>query len=266
MKKIFLLSLISVFVFASCKKDKKDDVKQDGTTPVSEYKLIKKDTASNDLIVELFAKTETIEMGYTKLYVKVKDLNGNAVENAMVSFMPMMDMGSMQHSSPFENPVFKSSSKFYEGMVIFTMASDHGTWELTVTVNGEDVDLPINVLSSPTGIKNVGSYNGTDGKKYIVSLVRPVKWVMGVNDISVMVHRGESMMMSFPPVDDFTIEMDPQMTSMGHGSHNNISPTSDGNGYYSGKVTYTMTGDWKINLDLIKDGDLIANADLDILF
>ncbi len=265
MKKIFILSLISAFVLVSCKKDKDVNPLADGVNPASEYKLIKKDTASNDLVVELYSKTATVEVGYTKLYVKVKNFDGTAVENATVKFMPMMDMGTMQHSSPFEEPVFKSSSKFYEGMVVFTMDSGQGDWTLTVNVNGEDVSFPIHVLASPVGTKYVGTYSGTDGVKYIVSLVKPFDWTVGMNNFSIMVHKKETMT-SFPPVDGFTIAFDPQMTSMGHGSPNNVSPTSAGGGYYNGKVNFTMTGDWRLNLDLIDAGDTIANTYIDILF
>src|SRR5690554_854834 len=265
MKKIFILSLISAFIFTSCKKDKNEDPTSGGVTPPSEYTLIKKDTTANDLVVELFTKTETIEIGYTKLYVRVKDFNGNAIDNANVTFMPMMDMGNMEHSSPLEQPVFKTSSKLYEGMVVFTMHSGQGDWWLTVNVNGEDVVFPINVLDSKTGTKYVGSYTGTDSEKYVVTLVKPFNWKVGMNDFSVMVHKKETMM-SFPAIDNFTVAMDPQMTSMGHGSPNNISPTSAGDGYYNGKVNYTMTGDWRLNFEFIEAGDTIISAYIDVLF
>lgn len=266
MKKLFLLSLMSAFLFVSCNKEKDDkDEKTGGTTPSSVYKLLEKDTTDNDLIVELYAKTQAIDMGYTPLYVKIKDFNGNVVENALVSFMPMMDMGTMEHSSPVIQPVFNSNSKYYEGVVVFTMASSAGEWDLDIMVNGEKATFDINVLMNPTGTKYVGSYNGTDGEKYIVTLVKPFVWSVGMNDVSFMVHKKETMM-AFPAVSDFTIAMDPQMTSMGHGSPNNVSPISVGNGFYNGKANFTMTGDWRLNLDLIKTGDTIVSANIDILF
>ena len=267
MKNIFLLSLMSAFLFTSCNKENGIPVDPitGEPTPTTEYKLLKKDTTDNDLIVELYSKTETIEMGYIPLYLKIRDISGSAVENALVLFMPMMDMGMMQHSSPVEQPVFNSDSDYYEGMVVFTMASSMGSWNLSVNVNGEDASFTINVLENPTGTKYVGSYNGTDGEKYIVSIVRPFEWSVGMNDVSIMVHKNQSMM-SFPAVSDLIIAMDPQMTSMGHGSPNNVSPVSVGNGYYDGQVNYTMTGDWRLNLDLIKAGDTIVNSYIDILF
>lgn len=268
MKKILILSLISTFAFVSCKKDEKNDVISENS--VSEYKLIKKDTTANDLVVALFSKTATIEVGYTPLFLEVKDLSGNVVENAVLTFMPMMtmqmEMGEMEHSSPYEAPVFDSSSKFYEGMVIFTMPSGSDAWRLVVNVNGDELVFPIQVLPSPTGTKYVGSYNGTDSEKYIVTLVKPFDWKVGMNDLSIMVHKRMAMGMSFPAVDDFEVVMDPQMTSMGHGSPNNVSPISVGNGYYEGQVNYTMSGDWRLNFDLIKAGDTIVEAYIDVLF
>lgn len=266
MKKILILSLVGAFVFASCKKDKTDEPTTGGTAPVSEYTLLKKDTTANDLVVELYAKTETIEVGYAKLYVKVKNFAGDAIENATLTFVPEMDMGNMQHSSPIEQPVFNSNTKMYEGMVVFTMHSGLGDWTLDVDVNGEIVTFPVNVLDSQTGTKYVGSYTGTDAEKYIVTLVKPFDWKVGMNAVSIMVHKKESMM-SFPAVDNFTIEMDPQMISMGHGSPNNTSPISVGNGYYEGQVNYTMTGDWRLNFLLMSAGDtIVENAYIDILF
>src|SRR5690554_4810887 len=137
MKKIFLLSLMSAFLLVSCKKEKEEDSTIDGISPTSQYKLIDKDTTDTDLIVELFAKTTTIDMGYTPIYLKVKDFGGTTVENANVSFLPVMDMGSMEHSSPVEQPTFNSSTKMYEGMAVFTMSSDHGEWELNTIINGD---------------------------------------------------------------------------------------------------------------------------------
>ncbi|MDT4842046.1 hypothetical protein FQZ97_759270 [compost metagenome] len=75
-------------------------------------------------------------------------------------------------------------------------------------------------------------------------------------------------MMNFPAQDNLTIEMTPEMPSMGHGSPNNISPVSTGNGHYKGKVNYTMTGDWRLHLK-VSDANgtvLLQDAFIDILF
>lgn len=57
--------------------------------------------------------------------------------------------------------------------------------------------------------------------------------------------------MSFVPVDNFKIIIDPRMPGMGnHGSPNNVDLTQTTDKVYRGKLSLTMTGYWKINLQL----------------
>lgn len=265
MKKVFILPILSLSLFFSCNKEEEKTTENEGTNTSSAYQLIKKDTTDTDHIIKLFAKTSTLDMGYHPLYMKIKNLGGEELSTLSPSLLPMMDMGTMKHSSPVVQPTYNSEINMYEGAAIFTMASTMGEWELKTIVEEDTTDLELNVLESQAGFKHVGSYNGMDGEKYIVSLVRPNDWKVGINDVEIMVHKKENMM-SFPAVEGLTIYMDPQMTSMGHGSPHNISPVDVGNGVYAGKVNYTMTGDWRLNLDLIKEGDTIVNANIDILF
>jgi len=50
--------------------------------------------------------------------------------------------------------------------------------------------------------------------------------------------------------------MEPEMPAMGHGSPNNVNPVAIGNGHYKGKVNFTMTGLWQVNLDFMMGADL----------
>lgn len=263
MKNLFLLALFSAMLFVSCEKDKTDDTIDTST----KYTLVGKETADNDLTVELYSKTTTLEVGYQNLYVKVKDAQGDIVKNATVLFEPEMDMGQMQHGSPVVQPVYSSKSKLYEGTVIFTMPSGSmGSWVLAINVNGSDVVLPVEISPSKTGTKYVGSYSGTDAKKYFVTLVKPFSWKVGMNDFSIMIHN-VNVDHEFVPVEGLLIEFDPQMTSMSHGSPNNVNPTDKTGGYYKGKVNLTMTGDWRLFFDIYAEGELIIeDAYIDILF
>lgn len=262
MKKIILLALLGAVIFAGCKKDDVDEIKDDIITNIN-YQTIFKDTTDNDLVLTLMAETKNIKVGYTPIYISVKDFDGNRINNADVKISPIMDMGGMEHGCPIIQTSYNSDKKLYEGASIFTMA---GEWDFEIEVDGSKVEQTINIGDLPSGIKHVGNYIGADGKDYVVSLVKPVKWKVGMNDFSIMIHEMEDDMIEFTPLDDFTIYFEPEMTSMEHGSPNNISPTNDGNGFYSGKVNFTMTGDWRLNLDLIKNDETIVNASLDIVF
>jgi hypothetical protein len=79
-----------------------------------------------------------------------------------------------------------------------------------------------------------------------------------MNEIEFTLHRKASMM-SWPADSTYTIEITPEMPSMGHGSPNNVNPTHVGNGHYKGKVNFTMTGEWKVNVVVKKDGTPVSN-------
>lgn len=265
MKNILFVGIACALALTSCKKEEVAPTTTTTPTPTSESLVtISSDTTSNNEVVTLFSQSANLKTGYNKMYVSVKNLNGTSISNATVTYAPLMDMGTMMHASPVEQPVYNSTIDKYEGVVVFTMASTAGTWTLDVNVNGNPVTFTVNVTEAPT--KVVGSYTGTDGNSYIVTLVPLAAWTVGMNDMEIMIHKKETMM-SFPADNDFSIVLDPEMVSMGHGSPNNVSPTSIGNGHYKGIVNLTMTGDWRFNMELSKNSTVIhSNAYLDILF
>lgn len=263
MKKLFFVAMTGLLVFSSCKKEEIEPTEPD-TPTTSSFTLIGTATNTNNETIKLYASKSSLNTGYNKLWVEVKDAAGNAVTNATVTFAPLMDMGSMQHSSPVEHPVYKSTLSKYEGVVVFTMSSMSGTWTLDVLVNGTAVTFPLTIGEAPT--KVVGSYMGTNGTTYIVTLVPPSKWNVGMNDLEIMIHRKASMM-DYPTEETLTTIFEPEMVSMSHGSPNNVSPVHIGNGHYKGVANLTMTGDWRFHFELYASGVMVhSDAYLDILF
>jgi len=260
MKKLIFTALLGALVLISCKKE--DTTPETPETTQSLHYVIATATTSANETVTLYSEEATFLTGYNNVYVTVTDANGAAVTDAIINYAPLMTMTSMTHSAPVEQPTLVDNK--YKGAVVFTMSSLAGQWSLTVDVNGNPVNFNLTVNESTT--KMVGSYVGTDGTTYFISLVRPVDWTVGLNDVEVLINSKASMM-SFPADNDFTIVMDPEMISMGHGSPNNISPTLVGNGHYKGVVNYTMTGDWRLHFNLSKNGtEIHSDAFLDILF
>lgn len=71
--------------------------------------------------------------------------------------------------------------------------------------------------------------------------------------------------MDFPLVQNYRIEVDPRMPGMGnHTSPNNVDLGYDATtGIYKGKLNFTMTGYWKINLKLEnQNGELLKGEDI----
>lgn len=262
MKNLFaFFAMLSVLFLFSCKKDEKTD-----PTPVSTQKSpIASAKTADGYTVELLGDTNVLFTGYNKLYFRVLDASGKAVTNATPEVTPLMDMTTMSHATPHDAVQWNSSENLYGSAVTFIMpTTPDGNWYLSVKIAGNTTKMPVTVKDYPTKVLN--SAKGTDSVFYYAALVRPKAWTVGMNDITFAVYKRESMM-DFPAVSDLTLEMTPEMPSMGHGSPNNVSPTSIGNGLYKGRVNFTMTGDWRIHLKLSRNGSEIVNdLPLDILF
>ncbi len=206
----------------------------------------------------------TLETGYNKIYLDVKSTaTGEQVPEASINLLPMMNMTSMSHSAPVEDPAnTPDDDGYYEGAVVFTMpGNEDESWTMAVAINQNGVPDTVNFdlsVTSPDEARIVSFVSPLDGKSYFISLVEPSAPVVGLNDIELTVHYKESMI-NFPADDDVAITIYPEMPSMGHSSPNNVDPVSTGNGHYKGTVNFTMTGWWRINLTLSKNDELMSD-------
>lgn len=257
-----MMLLAVLFSFASCSKD--DDINTD-----QELKKARIDekTTSSGVSVTLWADNEDLTVAWNKLYVSLETATGANITNAAITYTPVMNMMTMEHASPVEQPVYNAEQALYEGAVVFSMPSGTmGSWKLTVSVNNEPVVFDIEVKPAAANTKHTATVVGTDGISYTVSLIQPLKPKTGINDLLILINKRQDMM-SFPAVEDFSVELTPEMPSMGHGSPNNVSPVHTGKGRYSGKVNFTMTGDWRLRFKLKRGSTtIVEDVALDLLF
>ncbi|MCO6496558.1 MAG: FixH family protein [Chitinophagaceae bacterium] len=254
--KHILYGLIGLsLIFASCGKTKFEP-----ENPTQNLHKLGQGLLSTGDTVALFSE-EALINGYQKIFIQLPATYGSS---SNIKISSLMDMGTMKHSSPSVPPIYNNQSGLFEAAVVFTMSSNAGSWQLFVTVGSETLTIPVTVAESPTKI--VGTYTSTDNERYVIALYPTKGFKVGLNDIYLLISKRESMM-NFPTVDGLKVEMTPEMVSMGHGSPNNIDPVSIGGGVYKGKANFTMTGDWRLNLKISSEGNiLIDNAYLDILF
>lgn len=175
----------------------------------------------------------------------------------------MMHMTNMSHSGPHSDINKKADLEtLYEGYIVFQMAENETEyWDLTFeyTISGE-VFTATDVIEVPASAKRrVNVFTGSDDVRYVLALIEPKDPKVAINDMSVAVFKMENMM-SFPIVNDYQIKIDPRMPSMGnHSSPNNEDLFQlNSNEFYHGKLSLTMSGYWKINLQLL-------NAETEIL-
>lgn len=265
MKKILTIAFaIAMVCITACKKD---DNHNDTTPTNTDSQLIK---IGETYIIGANAKAtvyaaEELFAGYNKLYVKLTDsTDGSELTDGHFSISPNMDMGGMSHAAPVENTHLTAPvNGYYNSNVVFIMPSTQtGVWTLNLHLHNHKNDLEgnglmtVNVKSkTPERVKSI---TGSDSSKLFISYILPDKPEVGINDFEIAVH---SMLtnVDFPAVTDYTVEIDPEMPSMGHGSPNNVNPVHTADGHYKGKVNFTMTGLWRINVTLKKNGTVISD-------
>lgn len=242
MKKLILFAIL--LIACDSTTDSKNEEENRNLNLISEK-------SSESLRVQIFSEKDSIKVGFNTLYIKVLDQNFNAITSRKLHTHPMMDMGTMMHTAPHEEASENADEDgYYKSSTSFIMT---GMWMYTVqSIEGADTNEVIFTLDvgASSNVKNV---SGTDDARYFITLINPEKMNVGMNDIEFLVNKRESMM-SFPAIENYSLEIEPTMPSMGHGSPNNVNPSHVKNGHYMGKVNYTMSGEWQINL-IMKNGE-----------
>lgn len=255
MNKLFIAASAAMLTILaiSCSKETNNPT----PPPISYEKIAEGYAAGAGLKATIYATSPTLTTGYNKLWVALSDsITGAAVTNATLSFLPMMDMTTMQHSAPTEPFSAANETGLFSSAVVFTMPSGSmGSWTLKLNVQHNSKSgsftTPVNISAAdPANIKTFISK--ADGKKYIVSLIQPAKPKVGINDFEIAVFQSASMM-SFPADSSMTVIVDPQMPTMGHGSPNNTNPAHIGKGHYKGQLNFTMTGLWHVNMKFMQE-------------
>jgi len=268
-----LLILLMVVFTGSCSKD------DTGFPDQSKYIKINDVVTSGSGFDVQFYSGDSLFVGYNKVYFKVTDKSsGQTVTDATIGLHPLMDMGTFKHACPVENPAENPDSEgYFNGAVLFSMPGFNNSWSLSVSIDANGIKdtafFPLSKVVATNPVKKIVVIDSlSNGKgswiitKHPVSLVEPAEWKVGQNTFEITVHTMASMM-NFPCCSEMTIEIIPEMPSMGHGSPNNVNPVLTSNGHYAGKVNFTMTGAWRVNL-VFRKGDRVIgrNAYFDINF
>ncbi len=211
---------------------------------------------------KVYAEKELF-VGYNKIFVAMFDSVSNTrLTDGHFDVIPMMDMGMMKHSAPVEiTEESIPSDKFWKAAIVFIMPSSAGKWTLNMAFHNHKTDkegegeLEVNVINPTTSVMK--SFIASDSTKLFVTLIQPTTPKIGLNNFEISIHKKD--MMDFPAVNDYTVEIEPTMPSMGHGSPNNVNPVNTTLGHYVGKVNFTMTGLWNVKLTLKKNGVTIDN-------
>jgi hypothetical protein len=258
--KLFCVS-IACLGLAACGSST-DNADQAATTA----KITVASAPAGSLTVELLTDTR-LETGLTPVHIKVTGAGGVSVTDATVGFLPMMAMANgKNHTCPTMGLPTLGADLMYHVGAVFQMASTEvDTWSASVSVIQPDgttavASFPLLVVAD-SGRSKVFTYTDpvtATATKYVSSMNFAGAPQVGLNPIVFTLHRMQDMT-TFPSVDDAVITLDPQMPSMGHGSPGSIDPTLTAPGRYEGKLSFSMTGEWKTTTT-IQVGGVVLGA------
>jgi len=265
LKFIFILSICAILI--SCKYDHEEQL----IDPLAGLTKLKEGYAIGaSARIEIWGR-KNFFVGTNNLVVVLYDsLNLNEkITDAHIHFMPLMTMGmgtiSMQQSCPIEDPNETALNNVFWGTVAFIMPSDTAnTWKLSVMVHNHKINkegqanFDISVDNPVTSVLSVFPSQSADNSLLVLSLIQPTVPKVGIKDIEFTIYRTNDLMV-FLPDDSYTLEITPEMAVTGIESLNNVNPVNTSLGHYKGKVNFTMSGEWRVNVLVKKDGIIISN-------
>ncbi|MEO8934054.1 MAG: hypothetical protein ABI295_07075 [Xanthomarina sp.] len=266
MKRIYILSVLIIALLSiSCSSD--DDINTLPNTSDVDGLIKVQEILNTDHTIELWTKSGHFNTGYNNVTIRIKDNNANTFfENYSISWMPVMQMTSMQHSCP-HSTISKVPGKntVYQGNIIYQMTNLDGSgWSLTLdyTIDNVGYSVTEDITVNQYHNQNVIAFKGSDDVKYVLALIEPKAPKIATNTMKVGLYKMENMM-SFPVVENYTITLDPRMPDMGnHGSPNNTDLTYRSvEGVYQGNLSLTMTGYWVLNLQLLDQTNSVLKGE-----
>jgi hypothetical protein len=247
--------------------------KEEVVPPIEEpqYYTVASGTANSlNLKVNVLAE-DTAIVGYNNLFVELLDASNQPVTDLTVTVTPIMHMiTGMNHSAPNEQPTGVMDG-MYPFQVVFIMPSgEMGWWELKVMIKKsdgteEEVSLTAEKVKLPEETRMRTMLAADSVTKLFVTMVQPSKPQVGMNPFEITVHK-KATMMDFPPVTTYTVEIEPEMPTMGHGSPGNVNPVHTELGHYVGEVNFTMDGYWKVHVTLKENDVEVVKTSFDITF
>ncbi len=256
------LLFLSIVLFSCSSDDDSTPIPADETSGLHKIQEITNDTH----VIELFSSTGSLIQGYNHVALRIKDKKtNNYITDAKIEWTPLMHMAMMQHSCPRSEVERKDKKTVYEGDIIFQMPQNETEyWELTIAykINNTSYTASDKISVPASAKRTVSSFKGADGSSYVIAYIAPSSPKVALNDMTVGIYKMQDMM-TFPFVDNYKVKIDPRMPSMGnHGSPNNTDLMQrDVNGLYTGTLSLTMTGYWKINLQVLNANNEVLKGE-----
>lgn len=245
---------VSILLLTACDHGQKTEAEFNPTTGL--IKIVDGYAKGAAAKVEVWAKEEFFT-GYNKLYFVLYDsVTGKRITDSHIHLNPVMHMKRMSHSCPKEEPDKNAVNELFPGAIMFSMPSnEEEKWTLETKVhnhtNNQEGQTVFDIKVVNPALSRMASIKVPGDSSYYVSYYFPEKMKVGVNIFDVIVFKKKKASPNFLPATHLNIQFTPTMPSMGHGSSNNENPAHANGGHYQGKVNFSMTGDWKLDVELL---------------
>lgn len=211
---------------------------------------------------------DSLTSGYNDIFMKV--WKNSAVQNSgYVKLFPKMWMTpTYMHSTAVSDSFYYDNSiGYYKGYAVFNMVTDPPAvvWYGVFTfIDGAGISYV-----QPDSTPMYTSYHPekkwmlfldtTDQSLYQLSLVKPFQPAVGLNDITVILHKTEGQLLTHQELHNAFMSISVYNTDNFNQSTGNTSPVIGNDGFYHGKINIPNSGHWKFCDTITYQGRVITN-------
>ena len=175
--------------------------------------------------------------------------SGKTIEAGSVQILPVLRSAAHDRPTPVQS-ASTAAMKNFDRMCFpcDALLLECGNYELLVRFSVQGKTDSMSVLAPVRESWRVVKAQGNDQTSYFLTFAEPQRPRVGVQDFSLFAHRLDAGGSGYLPVSGLVLDHEPMMPSMGHGSEGNVAPAYRANGRYDGKISFNMTGDWRIDI------------------
>jgi len=263
-KSILLIAVFLLLVLSSCRESSVAPP----PAPSINYKEVASANLPGDFIVTLYIDNgDSLTTGYNDIFFKVKK-NSAEQNSGYVKLYPKMWMTPvyMHSTAVSERFNYDNSSGYYKGYAIFSMVTSlpqgwYGVFTYVDGLGNSYIQQDSTPLYAGYHREKQWSffYDTTDQAIYMFTLVKPFSAAVGLNDISILLHKTEARLLNHQELHDAVMSISVYDIHTFNQSAGNISPVPGSDGYYRGKINIPYSGEWKVCDTIRYQGRLITN-------
>jgi hypothetical protein len=225
---------------------------------------------AGELAVEL-RTDRPLGTGLVLLAVSVTDAGGAAVPDATVRLAAHRtpDGGGADLSAPgLASPVAGSDGLHRQLVALPTAVSAAEGWSVAVEVTApSSTGGSVTFAGLAASERWLASGFPAGTLRYLLAVRFDAGLVAGLNPFTASLHESADAGVSWAPVADAAMAVEPFMPSMGHGASGSVAPAPTATaGEYRGVLAFSMSGDWETTFTVSRAGEELGRPVITVYF